>query len=96
MSSTSIVKRMKANIKPGDQYLRYLPSTRKWHMMVVTDVLSPKQSRELFPYQDKRKTTVIMIYVEDCQNTRMFFYKSDIANDDNFVPTDIQWNRVEE
>jgi len=96
MSSMSIVKRMKANIKPGDRYWRYVDHTRKWHEMVVTDVVPPRLGKELFYYQDKRHTTVIMIYLEDCQNTRMFFYKKDIMNDDNFVPADSEWNRIED
>ena len=54
------------------------------------DVVKPSQKRKLFAGQDMRKIVIVMTYLEDPNNTRMYFYWEDVKGD-LFKKVDIDW-----
>lgn len=81
---------MKNQPKPNDHYLYHNHSTGRWHEMIVADVIVPSRKLKLFADQDMRKTVVIMLYLEDVSNTRMYFYMEHFKQS-YFKKADINW-----
>ena len=87
----------KSNPQPSDHYLYFNESTGRWHDMIVVGVVKPgiEEDKKLFWSQDRRKTVVVMFYLEDVSNTRIYFYKSDLDGP-LFKKADMNWKPIEE
>ena len=60
--------------------------------MIVWEIVRPSQKRKLYADQDMRRTIIIMTYLEDPSNTRMYFHWEDVKGkffkkaDENWRP----------
>jgi hypothetical protein len=79
--------------KTYDHYLYHNQSTGKWHEMIVWEIVRPSHKRKLFADQDMRKAVIVMTYLEDPSNTRMYFYWEDVKGD-FFKKADEDWRPV--
>ena len=73
MSSISTALNM-SDIRVGNLVQYYIDYTGEWHDMVIVDIVPPK-TRKLYPTHDTRNWVIVMTYIEDLQNTKMYFHR---------------------
>ena len=72
------------DIKVGNLVQYFNDYTQKWHDMVIVSMHAPR-GKQLYADQDMRRWIVVMTYIEDPQNTKMYFHRKDMLKSEKHL-----------